>query len=143
MNFWNGCTPEHVPIRTVAYHSRKSSAARCVVLFYLASFHLYQAWSPLLVLIFLQLCLVCENVHNVHYVWNLAARTQTSETELPSLHTQLPTMLGSHGLADGGFLAFERFRDFGSLSWTMSCWVLLLPSSGFRDAKPRTSLAIP
>lgn len=87
----------------------------CVVLFYLASFHLYQAWSPLLVLIFLQLCLVCENVHNVHYVWNLAVRTQTSETELPSLHTQLPTMLGSHGLADGGF----------------------------RDAKPRTSLAIP
>mmetsp|Transcript_22514 Transcript_22514/g.53093 ORF Transcript_22514/g.53093 Transcript_22514/m.53093 type:complete len:310 (+) Transcript_22514:74-1003(+) len=88
----------------------------CVLLFYLASFHLFQAWAPLLVLIFLQACLVCENMHNVHYVWNLAARTETSlETQVPSVHTELPTMLGSHGLADGGF----------------------------RDEKPRTSLAIP
>ena len=78
---------------------------RCVILFYLEAFHLFQAWAPLLVLIFLQVCLVCENVHNVYYVWNLAERTQASlDAQAAQEQSQLPTMLGSCGLGEEGLL---------------------------------------
>ncbi|CAE7617148.1 unnamed protein product [Symbiodinium natans] len=89
----------------------------CVILFYLEAFHLFQAWAPLLVLIFLQVCLVCENVHNVYYVWNLAERTQASlDAQAAQEQSQLPTMLGSCGLGEEGFGKRESEKQRASLA---------------------------
>jgi len=49
-----------------------------VVTFYAAALPLFQAWAPFLVLVFLQVCLLCENVHNIHVVWNLGLVKQKS-----------------------------------------------------------------